>query len=108
MTKGYLVLETGESFVGEWLGADIEAEGEVIFNTSMTGYQEMLTDPSYQGQILTFTYPTIGSYGINVHDDQSNDIAVSAVIINDVCDEPSHYQSTTTISEQLKNLIYLD
>lgn len=102
MTKGYLVLETGESFVGEWLGADIEAEGEVIFNTSMTGYQEMLTDPSYQGQILTFTYPTVGSYGINIHDDQSNDIAVSAVIINDVCDEPSHYQSTTTISEQLK------
>ncbi|WP_068675629.1 carbamoyl phosphate synthase small subunit [Oceanobacillus sp. Castelsardo] len=102
MTKGYLVLETGETFVGEWLGADIETEGEVIFNTSMTGYQEMLTDPSYRGQILTFTYPTIGSYGINEHDDQSNDIAVSAVIMNDVCDEPSHYQSTTTISEQLK------
>jgi carbamoyl-phosphate synthase small subunit len=102
MTKGYLVLETGETFVGEWVGADMETEGEVIFNTSMTGYQEILTDPSYQGQILTFTYPTIGNYGINEHDDQSNDIAVSAVIMNDICDEPSHYQSTTTISNQLK------
>ncbi|WP_156288750.1 carbamoyl phosphate synthase small subunit [Oceanobacillus salinisoli] len=102
MTKGYLVLETGEVFEGDWLGAESDTEGEVVFNTSMTGYQEMMTDPSYAGQILTFCYPIIGSYGVNEVDDESAKLTVSAVIINDVCEEPSHYQSTSSVSEQLK------
>ncbi|RKQ33854.1 carbamoyl phosphate synthase small subunit [Oceanobacillus halophilus] len=102
MTKGYLILETGEQFVGDWIGAEMEIEGEVVFNTSMTGYQEMITDPSYAGQILTFSYPIIGSYGVNDQDSESNCINVTAVIINDLCEEPSHYQSTHSISSHLK------
>ncbi|MBP2076734.1 carbamoyl phosphate synthase small subunit [Oceanobacillus polygoni] len=102
MTKGYLVLETGEEFVGDWIGAEQEVSGEVVFNTSMTGYQEMMTDPSYAGQLLTFCYPMIGNYGMNTSDDESQGLAVSAVIVSDVCGEPSHYQAITSFSERLK------
>jgi len=101
MTKGYLVLETGEIFEGDWIGPSQKVTGEVVFNTSMTGYQEMMTDPSYTGQILTFCYPLIGNYGLNDHDHESKKIAVSAVIVNDLCEEPSHYQSSRSFSEQL-------
>ncbi|MGJ9383356.1 carbamoyl phosphate synthase small subunit [Salipaludibacillus sp. CF4.18] len=101
MTKGYLMLETGEVFDGDWIGSNDEMTGEVVFNTSMTGYQEMMTDPSYAGQILTFCYPIIGSYGVNEDDNESHSLAVSAVIISDVCEEPSHYQSTSSFSAQL-------
>src|SRR5690606_6301086 len=102
MTKGFLVLETGDIFEGEYIGAEIETEGEIVFNTSMTGYQEILTNPSNYGQIMMFTYPTIGSYGVHPFDNESKDIAVSAVIVNDICHEPSHYQSSISLSEQLK------
>ncbi|WP_042224454.1 carbamoyl phosphate synthase small subunit [Oceanobacillus manasiensis] len=102
MTKGYLMLQTGEVFSGDWLGAMQDTTGELVFNTSMTGYQEMMTDPSYAGQILTFCYPMIGNYGINLQDVESNHIAVSAVIMNDTCEEPSHYQSVATLSEKLE------
>lgn len=101
MTKGYLVLETGEIFAGDWIGAPQQVAGEVVFNTSMTGYQEMMTDPSYTGQILTFCYPLIGNYGLNDHDHESKNIAVSAVIVNDLCEEPSHYQSSRSFTDQL-------
>ncbi|RLL44952.1 carbamoyl phosphate synthase small subunit [Oceanobacillus piezotolerans] len=103
MTSGYLILETGETFSGNLIGADIEVEGEVVFNTSMTGYQEMITDPSYKGQILTFCYPIIGNYGINEQDNESEELAVSGVIMNDLCEEPSHYQSTASLSQKLKH-----
>ncbi|WP_280770962.1 carbamoyl phosphate synthase small subunit [Salipaludibacillus daqingensis] len=103
MTKGYLVLETGEIFEGDWIGALKPVTGEVVFNTSMTGYQEMMTDPSYAGQILTFCYPLIGNYGLNDYDQESKKIAVSAVIVNDLCEEPSHYQSSRTFTEQLED-----
>lgn len=102
MAKGYLVLETGEVFSGEWIGAKDEITGEVVFNTSMTGYQEMMTDPSYAGQILTFCYPIIGNYGLNNDDNESKAFAVTAVIASDVCDDPSHYQSTASFSNQLE------
>ncbi|MGJ9459262.1 carbamoyl phosphate synthase small subunit [Oceanobacillus sp. CF4.6] len=102
MSKGYLILETGEQFEGDWIGAEQEISGEVVFNTSMTGYQEMMTDPSYAGQILTFCYPIIGNYGINDMDDESHKLSVTAVIASDICDEPSHYQSTSSFSEKLK------
>ena len=64
MTDGLLVLSNGLYFRGRLLGAPIEATGEVIFNTSLTGYQEILSDPSYAGQIVTMTYPQIGNYGV--------------------------------------------
>jgi len=100
MTKGYLILETGETFEGDWIGSHQVETGEVVFNTSMTGYHELMTDPSNAGQILAFSYPLIGNGGIN--DVENKKIAVSAVIISEVCDDPSHYQATSTLAELLE------
>ena len=71
MTTAKLALEDGTVFTGEAFGATGEVDGEVVFNTSMTGYQEILTDPSYRGQIVTMTYPEIGNYGVNAEDVES-------------------------------------
>ena len=71
MTKRLLVLEDGTIFEGKAFGADIDVTGEIVFNTGMTGYQESITDQSYNGQILTFTYPLVGNYGINRDDYES-------------------------------------
>ncbi|WP_096435734.1 carbamoyl phosphate synthase small subunit [Alteribacter populi] len=102
MSKGYLILETGEIFEGKLIGELNHKAGEVVFNTGMTGYQEMITDPSYAGQILTFCYPIIGNYGVNDYDNESFQTAVSGVIVGDLCDEPSHYQATKRFSDQLE------
>ncbi|MED3562460.1 carbamoyl phosphate synthase small subunit [Bacillus sp. MUM 116] len=101
MEQGYLTLETGEVFEGVLIGAKKDTLGEVVFNTSMTGYQEIITDPSYAGQIITFCYPIIGNYGINAKDDESVHPALSGVIIGDLCETPSHYQSISKFSEKL-------
>jgi carbamoyl-phosphate synthase small subunit len=101
VTAGYLVLDTGHVFEGIRIGADKEPEGELVFNTAMTGYQEMMTDPSYKGQILTFTYPMIGNYGWNNIDDESERPAAEGVIINDDCHEPNHHESAGTIHDYL-------
>lgn len=103
LEQGYLTLETGEVFEGVLIGAKQDSLGEVVFNTSMTGYQEIITDPSYAGQIITFCYPIIGSYGINAMDDESINPALSGVIIGDLCETPSHYQSINKFSEKLKS-----
>jgi len=97
----YLVLEDGAVFAGQRLGALKEATGEVVFNTSMTGYQEMLTDPSYGGQILVPTYPLIGNYGINTQDVESRGVQVSAFIVREDCAEPSHPLSGMTVHDYL-------
>ncbi|MCM3569448.1 carbamoyl phosphate synthase small subunit [Neobacillus mesonae] len=102
MEKGYLTLETGEVFEGVLIGAEKDSLGEVVFNTSMTGYQEIITDPSYAGQIITFCYPIIGNYGVNALDDESITPALSGVIISDLCETPSHFQSIQKFSEKLK------
>ncbi|MBS4213498.1 MULTISPECIES: carbamoyl phosphate synthase small subunit [Neobacillus] len=102
MEHGYLTLETGEVFEGVLIGANNESLGEVVFNTSMTGYQEIITDPSYAGQIITFCYPIIGNYGINALDDESISPALAGVVIGDLCETPSHYQSFQKFSEKLK------
>ncbi|MCD8509900.1 MAG: carbamoyl phosphate synthase small subunit [Bacillus sp. (in: Bacteria)] len=102
MKTGYLVLETGETFEGTLIGEMNDMIGEVVFNTSMTGYQEIITDPSYAGQILTFCYPLIGNYGLNADDNESFNTSVSGVITGDMCEEPSHYQATKKFSEMLK------
>ncbi|GAA0377209.1 carbamoyl phosphate synthase small subunit [Bacillus horti] len=102
MAKGYVVLETGEVFEGEWMGKDQETVGEVVFNTSMTGYQEILTDPSYAGQIVTFCYPLIGNYGINAVDNESTKLHAAGVIVAEDCSEPSHYQAQGTLDEHLQ------
>jgi len=91
--KGYLVLESGDVFEGTMMGQITHTSGEVVFNTGMTGYQEMLTDPSYAGQILTFCYPLIGNYGINAEDNEGPIIHLSGVIVSNLCQIPSHYLS---------------
>lgn len=101
MTAGYLVLNTGHIFEGIRIGSEQEPEGELVFNTAMTGYQEMMTDPSYKGQILTFTYPMIGNYGWNNIDDESEKPAAEGIIINDNCLEPNHHESAGTLHEYL-------
>ena len=100
--KGYLLLETGDWFEGELIGAKTDSTGEVVFQTGMTGYQEVLTDPSYAGQIVNFTYPLIGNYGINDIDDQSYRPHVAGVIVNELCHQPSHDKCTATFEDVLK------
>lgn len=97
--KGYLVLSTGDVFEGEWFGSVQDCTGEVVFNTGMTGYQEVLSDPSYAGQMITFTYPLIGNYGINERDFESIKPACRALLVGDLCQNPSHYESDYTLSE---------
>ncbi|MCR4420431.1 MAG: glutamine-hydrolyzing carbamoyl-phosphate synthase small subunit [Clostridia bacterium] len=101
MTLGVLVLEDGTVFDGQAFGAMGRAFGEVVFNTSMTGYQEVLTDPSYAGQIVTMTYPLIGNYGLNDQDDQSRRPWVQGLIVREACAEPSNWRCQETLEEYL-------
>ena len=96
-----LVLEDGSVFEGYAFGAEKAAHGEVVFNTAMTGYQEMLTDPSYAGQIVVPTYPLIGNYGINEQDFESARVQVSGFVVREHCLSPSHSSSTSTLGEFL-------
>ncbi len=96
--QAHLVLEDGSVYWGEAFGAvERSAHGEVVFNTSMTGYQEMLTDPSYAGQIVVPTYPLIGNYGVNERDFESRKIQVSGFVVRQHCVQPSHSLSTGTV-----------
>ena len=99
--KAILVLEDGSVYEGHSFGAQTTTYGEVVFSTSMTGYQEMLTDPSYAGQILVPTYPLIGNYGINEFDFESKQIQVRGFVVREYCSQPSHWQSTRTLHEFL-------
>jgi carbamoyl-phosphate synthase small subunit len=99
--KAILVLEDGSVYEGEAFGARSNTYGEVVFDTSMTGYQEMLTDPSFAGQILVPTYPLIGNYGINESDFESKQIQVRGLAVREYCPRPSHWQSTRTLHEFL-------
>ncbi|MDO8751306.1 MAG: glutamine-hydrolyzing carbamoyl-phosphate synthase small subunit [Dehalococcoidia bacterium] len=96
-----LVLEDGSVYQGECFGAPGTAFGEVVFNTSMTGYQEILTDPSYAGQIVVATYPLIGNYGVNAQDVESRRVQVAGYVVRQQTAHPSHYDSTGTIHEYL-------
>jgi carbamoyl-phosphate synthase small subunit len=100
--KAVVVLENGDYFVGKMFGYPRKALGEVCFNTSMTGYQEILTDPSYFGQIVTMTYPMIGNYGINEEYSQSNQIQCSGFIVKKYVRKPSNFFSQMTLDEFLK------
>jgi len=96
-----LVLADGTVYEGQSFGAEMDAFGEVVFNTSMTGYQEMLTDPSYAGQIVIPTYPLIGNYGINEQDDESQHIQVSGFVVREECLKPNHFLSSKTLHQYL-------
>jgi carbamoyl-phosphate synthase small subunit len=96
-----LVLEDGTVFRGESFGADAQAHGEVVFSTAMTGYQEMLTDPSFAGQVLVLTYPLAGNYGINEEDVESKRIQVAGLVVHEDCETPSHWASGRTLGHYL-------
>lgn len=100
--KKKLILESGEVFKGTAFGADHETSGEVVFNTGMTGYQELLSDPSYCGQIVCMTYPLIGNYGINRDDFESMEPAIKGLIVREVCDFPSNFRSQISLDELFK------
>ena len=100
----HIVLEDGSAYRGLAFGdTSRSAHGEVVFNTSMTGYQEILTDPSYAGQIVVPTYPLIGNYGINRQDFESRRIQVSGFVVREHCDAPSHSASEMTLDEFLRS-----
>ena len=95
--KRYLLLSDGTVFEGRPLGATGTTVGEVVFNTGMTGYQEILTDPSYAGQIVLLTYPLIGNYGINDDDFESDRIQPTGLIVREACEVPSNWRATKSI-----------
>ena len=97
-----LALADGTVFVGNSIGATGSTVGEVVFNTSMTGYQEILTDPSYCQQIVTLTYPHIGNYGVNPEDVESDKVHAAGLIIKDLPIVASNFRSTQTLAEYLK------
>ena len=99
--KAYLYLSDGRVFSGESIGVVDETIGEVVFNTSMTGYQEILTDPSYAGQIIALTYPLIGNYGVNSRDEESCSIAAKGLIVKEMCSQPSNYRTEQNLHSYL-------
>ncbi|MGZ8765090.1 MAG: carbamoyl phosphate synthase small subunit, partial [Acidimicrobiia bacterium] len=100
---GVLVLANGTLFEGELIGAEREpATGEVVFNTSLSGYQEILTDPSYAGQIITFTYPHIGNYGANPADAESRRPFCRGIVVRDLARRPSNWRSTGDLDGYLQ------
>ena len=100
--KSKILLENGIYLEGLSLGFIGTTQGELCFNTAMTGYQEILTDPSYSGQIINMTYPHIGNYGINNDDIESNKIQCSGFIVKQASEFPSNFRSTSTINNYLK------
>lgn len=100
--RARLVLEDGFVLEGEAFGGEGLSVGEVVFNTGMTGYQEVLTDPSYCGQIVTMTYPLVGNYGINEEDYESLRPHVRGFLVREWCEVPSHWRSTRTLSQYLR------
>jgi len=109
--KAVLVLEDGSIFAGYGFGAAKKVTGECVFSTSMVGYPESLTDPSYKGQILTFTYPLVGNYGVPTYDKEhgvlkyfeSDDIKVTGFVVHELCKNPFHWASTRTLDQWLKD-----
>jgi carbamoyl-phosphate synthase small subunit len=100
--KGKLILENGIIFEGNIFGYLEESVGEVVFNTGMTGYQEILTDPSYYGQIVTMTYPLVGNYGINLEDMESKSPKVKGFIVREKCDYPNNFRCEMDLEGYLK------
>ena len=99
--KAKLILENGTIFEGKAFGYMKETVGEVVFNTSMTGYQEILTDPSYYGQIVTMTYPMIGNYGLNLDDHESSGVKVKGFVVREKADNPNNWRCEFEIDEYL-------
>ncbi len=105
-----LALENGQVFQGRSVGATGQSTGELVFNTSMTGYQEILTDPSYAGQVVTMTYPLIGNYGVNKDDVESRKPFVRGFVMRECCEKPSNYRAEQSLPDYLKdnNIVGID
>ena len=99
--RAYLVLEDGSWFAGEALGAEGHTVGELVFNTGMTGYQEVLTDPSYAGQIVVMTYPLVGNYGLNPEDHESRRVQVAGFVVREACETPSNWRARMALHDFL-------
>ena len=102
MTQAHLVLADGTTYTGTAFGAVGTTVGEVVFNTGMTGYQEILTDPSYAGQLVALTYPIIGNYGVTPDDFESRRVQVAGFIVKELADTPSNWRSQGTLDGFLK------
>ncbi len=101
--KAVVVLEDGTRYFGRAFGALTgETFGEIVFNTSISGYQEIITDPSYSGQIVTMTYPLIGNYGVNKEDEESAGPKIRGFIVKELCDHPSNFRSEMSLNEYFK------
>lgn len=100
--KMKLVLEDGREFHGAACGAPVPAVGEIVFNTSMVGYQEIMSDPAYAGQIVVMTYPLMGQYGVMAEDFESRIIGPAALVVRECCTTPSNFRYTKTLSEELE------
>lgn len=100
--KAILALEDGTQFVGQSVGASGDFIGEVVFDTGMTGYLEILTDPAYSGQLVAMTYPLIGNYGVNEEDEESSMPYVKGFIVRELCDAPSNFRSKESLNSYLK------
>src|SRR5574342_1131753 len=100
--KAILALADGRYYQGLSFGAEGEAVGEVVFNTSMTGYQEILTDPSYEGQMVAMTYSEIGNVGINPEDEESGRPFVRGFIVREYCTTPSNWRATRPLHEYMR------
>ncbi|MCX7590188.1 MAG: glutamine-hydrolyzing carbamoyl-phosphate synthase small subunit, partial [Kiritimatiellae bacterium] len=100
--KAWIALEDGRVFEGEAFAGEGEVYGELVFNTSMTGYQEILTDPSYHQQVVLLTYPLIGNYGVNAEDVESGAVRPAALIVGEACRRPSNWRSGCSLKEYLE------
>ena len=101
MKEAILYLQDGTSFRGRTLKETGETSGEAVFNTAMTGYQEVLTDPSYTGQIVVMTYPLIGNYGVNDVDVESDHIHVKGFVVKEFCRRPSNWRAKQSLVDYL-------
>jgi hypothetical protein len=97
--KAVLGLEDGQYVVGEGFGVEGEVSGELVFNTQMTGYMESLTDPSYFGQILMFTFPLIGNYGVDTQNFQNPNVCALGCITKEICEKPGHFLKNTSFMD---------
>lgn len=102
MNTGYIILETGEVFPGRLVGTIAKGAGEIVFNTSMTGYQDILTDPSYSGQMIVFSYPLMGNYSLNQNEGDLEKLHVRGIVTGELCNYPNQYHEEDSLVQDLE------
>ena len=104
MQEAILILENNEIFYGKSVGYIADSYGEIVFNTAMTGYQEVISDPSYKDQIITFTYPHIGNVGVNKEDQESNSSYVSGIVLSEIPSKASNWRSELDFDKPVSDI----